>query len=192
MIYKITKGLLWIYYHLMYRIQVKGTENIPREGAVILCANHIHVLDPFIIGISIPRELAFIAKKEIFKFGIVRWFLLQVGAFPVDRGAADIGALKTALQILKEGRAFGIFAQGTRMKEGEVGDAKSGVALLAMKGKAPVVPIGVSSSYKLFAKIQINIGKPINLDEFKEQRLNSEQLGRITEKIMGEIHNLIG
>jgi 1-acyl-sn-glycerol-3-phosphate acyltransferase len=191
MFYRIVKTLLCMYYHMIFRIHVIGVEEIPEQGAVILCANHINALDPFMIGISIKRKLRFMAKKELFDRKLVSWFLYKAGVFPIDRMGTDIEAIKTALSILKEGGVFGIFAQGTRIKHGNTHEAKGGVALLAVKGNAKVVPVGISSSYSLFSPITIRFGKPLSFEEYKGQRLSSEALGEITYKIMEDITRLL-
>ena len=129
-------------------------------------------------------------KKELFE---KRWsakLLSALGAFPVDRQTTDMKALKTAIKLLKNGEALGIFAEGTRVKEGEAKAAKAGVALFALKGEAPIVPICISSKYKFRSVVHIRYGKPIYLDEYKGQKVTTEMMEEITEKVMEKVREM--
>lgn len=145
------------------RVRIYGEENIPATGGVLLCANHIHNLDPPMLGAAIHRPIAFMAKESLFRVPILGYLVRKVGAFPVQRGAADRAALRTSLQILEEGKVFGIFPEGTRSKTGELGRAHAGVAFIALRSKAAVVPVGISGGYGFQRKLTIRIGKPLDL-----------------------------
>ena len=130
---KLAVAVMRIWFAIMFKVEVKGKENVPAEGNAIICANHYSNYDPFAAAIYLDRLPHYIGKKELFKYKIVAWALNEVGVFPIDRKAAmDMKAVKTGLNILKEGKILGIFAEGTRVKEGEQVDAKGGVALFAI------------------------------------------------------------
>ena len=190
MFYNIAKYALRLMCLVMFRVEVKGLENIPKEGPVIICANHSSNFDPIAAAIYIKRPVNFMAKKELFKNAFMKKLLKGLHAFPVDRDAADMKTFKTTIEILKKGEVLGIFAQGKRVKEGEVNDPKAGVALFALKGNAVVIPAGISGNFKLFSKVRINYGKPVNLDEYRGKRVRTETLEQITGEIMSEVEKL--
>lgn len=190
MFYNIAKYALRLMYLVMFRVEVRGKENIPKDGPVIICANHSSNFDPISAAIYVKRPVNFMAKKELFGNNFMKKLMYSLHAFPVDREAADMKSFKTTLEILKKGEVLGIFAQGKRVKEGETADPKAGVALFALKGNAVVIPVGISGNYKLFSKVKINYGKPVNLDEYRGKRARTETLEKITEEIMSEVEKL--
>lgn len=188
--YTFARGLVKIYYKFMFRMDIQGEEHIPTEGGVVLCCNHMSNLDPTTMAAFVRRPVRYIAKKELFE---KRWsakLLSALGAFPVDRQTTDMKALKTAIKLLKNGEALGIFAEGTRVKEGEAKAAKAGVALFALKGEAPIVPICISSKYKFRSIVHIRYGEPIYLDEYKGQKVTTEMMEEITEKVMEKVREM--
>ena len=188
--YTFARGLVKIYYKFMFCMDIQGEEHIPKEGGVVLCCNHMSNLDPTTMAAFVKRPVRYIAKKELFE---KRWsakLLSSLGAFPVDRQTTDMKALKTAIKLLKNGEALGIFAEGTRVKEGEAKAAKAGVALFALKGEAPIVPICISSKYKFRSVVHIRYGEPIYLDEYKGQKVTTEMMEEITEKVMEKVREM--
>ena len=188
MFYQIAKVVLKILYKILFRMSIEGQENVPKQGGVILCANHSSNFDPVTMAIYNKRSVYYMAKKELFENKFMYWLMNQLYAFPVDRSTADMKAFKNAVRLLKEGKVIGMFAQGTRVKKGEEKAAKAGVALFAMKGKAPVVPVAISGSCKPFSKMKIVYGKPLYLEEYRGKRLNTEALNEITEIVMKQIN----
>lgn len=119
-----------------------GAQNVPKTGAVIFAGNHTHALDPFAAAIGTYRNLYFMAKKELFDNAFAKFWMLNGGTFPVDRqNKRDTSAIRTSLDILSRGEALGLFPQGTRGGN----EAMGGVAFLALKSKAPIVPMFLSS-----------------------------------------------
>jgi glycerol-3-phosphate dehydrogenase (NAD(P)+) len=137
----ILKTLILLY----FRVRRLGREHIP-GGGVILAANHRSFLDPFAIGVCIPRPIYFVAKQELFKNPILGWFLNCMGAFPIRRGESDEESMETALRLLDRGEAVVIFPEGTRIRAGSLGKPKRGVGRLALQSGAPVVPIAITGS----------------------------------------------
>jgi 1-acyl-sn-glycerol-3-phosphate acyltransferase len=120
--------------------EVHGTEQVPEKGPVVVVANHSRFFDPVFVSMAVPRRLRWMAKRELFAFPFGRFFYF-LGTFPVDRQGGGRAALRTALRLLTEGWALGIFPEGTRRKEGVSPEAKSGAALLAARSGAPVLPV---------------------------------------------------
>lgn len=179
-----------MYFKLFYRVEAKGKEHIPKNGAAIFCANHIDVRDPMLLAISIKRQVHFIAKKELFKVKFFAYFLTKLGIIPVDRENPSMSVYKRAIQLLKDKKTLGLFAQGSRMSTIEANESKAGVALFAVKGDACVVPVHISATYKWLSKVYITFGEPIFLDEYKDKRVKTETLNEITERIMSKVAEL--
>lgn len=190
-LYYVIRFFAKIYYALIFRVEVIGKENVPTEGSAVLCSNHISNFDAFTVAIYLNRLPRFIAKKELFRNRILAKLLFHLEAFPVDRQAAmDMKAFKTAIKVLNEGELLGIFAEGTRVKEGEAKAAKAGVAMFGLKGNAPVIPIAISGQYKFRKKVRIQFGEPITLEEYRNTRVTTEVLEEITNVIMGRVEEM--
>ncbi len=190
---RIVKFLLKIYFGIFYKVEIKGMENVPEEGGVILCANHIGQLDMFFIGYKIKRLVHFMAKAELFNSRIVAWFLKGVGAFPVKRGTGDIGAAKTVYKLLKSGKIVGILPEGTRTRGKDPGNikVKAGAAMFAVNAGVPILPVGVDGSYKFFTKVRVVIGKPYRIETDPEKKLTPEELADLSEDIMRRVYALL-
>lgn len=172
----------------IYRIEVIGKENIPSEGGVLLCANHISNLDPLIVGITTKRPVHFMAKDELFSVPVLGKIVSNVNAFPVKRGMSDREALRKGLAILKEGKVLGLFPEGTRSKTGEMGKGLAGAGFFALRSAAYVVPCAIIGPYKTLNKLKVVYGKPIDMDSVRSNKLNAEQA---TDLIMDAIQKLI-
>ncbi|MCS7051571.1 MAG: 1-acyl-sn-glycerol-3-phosphate acyltransferase, partial [Thermomicrobium sp.] len=115
---------------LLIRFRIEGLEHVPRSGPALVAANHLHNADPVLIIAAFTRPVLFMAKKELFAVPLVRWFVRQSGAFPVDRGRPDRQALRQAEQLLREGMLVGIFPEGTRSVTGGLQPPHPGIGLL--------------------------------------------------------------
>ena len=165
-----------------------GKENFPKEGGVLLCANHIDNFDPPVVGMTCPRTVRFMAKEELFKLPILKSVLPSVQAYPVKRGMSDREAFRNTLKILKGGEVVGLFPEGTRSTTGELGKGLAGAGFFALKGNAVVMPCAIIGPYKPFRRLKVVYGKPMDLSEQREQRVSSEE---VTALIMDEIQKLI-
>lgn len=151
---------------IIYPTKIVGLEHFPGEGPVVLCANHISLLDPVTLACAIrTRPVHFMAKAELFQNKFLGKFLEKVGAFPVRRGDADMGALRTSMNILKQNEVLGIFAQGHRDKSGEM-QMESGVALIALRTQAPVIPVYMLGPYRVFRRFRIIVGPKVDLSKY--------------------------
>ena len=175
----------------VYRIKISGTEHIPQKGAFILCSNHIHAFDPVILATSTKRQLRFMAKKELFEKQLLGSFLRAIGSFPVSRDTADMTSYRDAIKSLKSGKGLLIFSQGTRMQELNIKGAKGGVALFAVKAQVPIIPVGLTGSYRFFTPLNIRFGKAITLDQYYEERLKTDQIEIIMTGVMSEVEKLV-
>lgn len=171
-----------------YRLDVVGAEHIPKEGGVLLVCNHISNYDPIVLGLTNPRPIHFMAKQELFNVPILRSIVTRLNAFPVKRGMSDRQALRTGLKILNEGNVLGLFPEGTRHKSGELGKGFAGAGFFALRTNAQVVPCAIIGPYKVFSKIRVIYGKPIDMDELRKNKASSHEVAEI---IMNEIGKLL-
>ncbi|CQR56898.1 lysophospholipid acyltransferase family protein [Paenibacillus riograndensis] len=186
MIYVICRGLLRFIYAILFPLKIIGKENVPEEGGVLLCANHISLLDPMTIGIKLRRQVKYMAKAELFKVPVLGWLIDKLGAFPVKRGGVSKESIKTALNTLRSGHVMGIFPEGTRSADS--GAAKKGAASFALRSGAAVVPAAIVGSYKPFRRMTVIYGAPIDLSSFAGA--GSESLEEVTDVIMGRIREM--
>ena len=183
--------LLKLFYWPVYRIRVEGRENIPAEGPVLLCSNHVAMKDPIMLGIVQKRQVFYMAKEELFHNGFIGGLLRRLGAFPVSRGTGGTDALQEAYDLLEENAVVGVFIEGHRSKTGELQKPKTGAALLCYRTQAPVVPVCITAEDgklpKPFHRTLIRIGKPISPEKLELPDDSSMQLRRASRAIMGEI-----
>ena len=188
-------GLLYKLYMRLGRSRVRGRRNVPQRGPVILAPNHVSMLDPPLVGVSCGRWPYTMAKAELF-VGAFGWVIEQMGTFPIHRGQADRRALKIARRLLDDGQALLIFPEGTRSRDGQLGEAEIGVAMLAHASRAAVVPVFIAGTQRAFSpghpgfaivRTEIRFGKPLQLDDLYQKRGNREVLEEINSRLMAAI-----
>lgn len=182
-------GAMWIYCKIVYRFEVIGKENIPKEGAVIICGNHRTFLDPPLIEITTGRYTRFLAKEELTKNKFLAFLGFIFDAILVKRDSKEVKALKESLQTLKNGDCLALFPEGTRNGLAKGEKVKDGAAFFAVRSGAPVVPCGIKGGEKGNRKVTITYGKPLDYSEYKGSK-DKEVLDRVTEEIMGNILEL--
>ena len=198
----------WIYYggryftravlFLFTRWRVLGREHIPAEGPLLVASNHISLTDPPIIGLSIKRRSMFLAKEELFRTRVQRFFVANYGAFPIKRGGMNRNALRFAERWFGEGMALIVFPEGRRSTEGQLVDAFSGAALIAVRNGVPILPVGIHGTEKITGltwwlrrpRVTVKIGQPFNLPSVNG-KVTREQLAEFTHSIMGRIAELL-
>ena len=190
-LYAVGQFLLRLFYVPVYRIRVIGRENVPKEGPVLLCSNHVTMKDPVILGIAQRRQVFYMAKEELFQNGFIGGVLRGLGAFPVKRGTGGTDALEDAYALLEENAVVGVFIEGTRSKTGELQRPKTGAALLHYRTKAPVVPVCITGSEggrpPPFRRTEIRFGKPIPAEELAIPDESSMQLRKASRVVMERI-----
>jgi 1-acyl-sn-glycerol-3-phosphate acyltransferase len=144
-IYRVLHGLLWLVAKGWFRLTVEGAERVPARGPVILAANHLAVIDSFVVALALRRRVAFLAKAEYFERPLSRVMFRAFGAVPVRRDAvrSALASLEAAGQVLARGEAFAIHPEGTRSLDGRLYRGRTGVAQLALEAGAPVVPVAL-------------------------------------------------
>ena len=161
--YHVVVFLVRLAMYIWYDLHIEGRENIPKGRAFVYASNHRSYVDPVLVSISGRGRFSFMAKSELFEKPLFAWLIRSLGAFPVERGKGDTGAIDRAVENVRHGTNLLIFPEGTRSKDGRVGRGKTGVALIAARAGADVVPVGISFVGKLHfrSRIVVRIGTPI-------------------------------
>ncbi|MBI3739376.1 MAG: 1-acyl-sn-glycerol-3-phosphate acyltransferase [Chloroflexi bacterium] len=149
---KLTVWLLDHIFRLFMVMDVRGLENFPMDGAVIVASNHVGNFDVFPMQLALPRPIFFMGKAELFKFSLIDILFRNFGAFPVYRGEKDAWALRHARKVLDHGQTLGMFPEGTRSKGRGLGVAKTGTARLAIEANCPIVPMALVGVDRFFAR----------------------------------------
>ena len=183
---------IYIYCKIVYRAKIIGKENIPKEGALVFCGNHRTYLDPPLIVVTASRKMSFIAKEELRKNLLFRFLVFAYDGIYVKRDSKDIGPMKEALKILKNGGCIGIFPEGTRngMEKNEGGKLKNGAAYLSLKTNAKIIPIGIKGEPKPFHRVTITYGKPMDFSELLKDKKAKELEDYVSEQLKDEIIRL--
>ena len=177
---------------LLLGFTVHGAEKVPKEGPLIVAANHRRYADPVFVSMAVPRRLQWMGKKELFVFPFERFFFF-LGVFPVDRKKGGRAALRAALNLLTAGWALGIFPEGTRREGYDPNHTpKGGVGMLAIRGGAPVLPVFVDRTPSLFERLQggklhVYIGNPITSQNSTKER---KAYREVTGEVLGAIYGL--
>ena len=190
--YKLFRALLRALTRLLVGFEVRGAENVPGDGPIVLAANHRRYADPVLVCMAVPRRIQWMGKKELFSPPFDRFFYF-IGTFPVDRKGGGRDALKSSLVFLEHGWTLGIFPEGTRRKAYDPDDPpKGGVAMLAARSGAPIIPVFMdkvpSFSERLRGgKLRAYIGKPISVDPTRKGKPSYDE---VADRVLREIYAL--
>ncbi len=188
--YKIARVILRGFLFFVFRIKTRGTENVIKSGGAILAANHRSNWDPVLLAVSCPRQLKFMAKAELFKFKPFAALIKSFGAFPIQRGKGDIGAVKAALTILKNQDCMLIFPEGKRVIDESIIEAKPGAVMIATRSEVPIIPAYISGKIKWMSKITITFGEPVSYEEYQGEKPDIDTLQKLTNNLMDTIRAL--
>ena len=183
----IVRTAIRIYFAIVYRVKVLGTENIPKnkKEPLIYCGNHRTYADPPLIVVTAKRHVRFLAKEELKKNPLFDFLGVVFGGIYVKRDSKDVSALKTTLKALKNGESIALFPEGTRHGLDKGQKAKDGAAFFAVRTGAKVIPVGIKGGEKPFKRMTIKYGKPMDFSN-----RSKDDLDEITEEIMSEIIKL--
>lgn len=179
------KGFLGLLYRIVYRPKVVGLENFPKDEGFIICSKHINYLDAAGIILLNKKPIRFIAKADLYRFGVLSWLGHLFNIIPVKRDSGDINSVKLCLKALKNKEVLGIFPEGTRKGLEKHMKVKNGAVFLAEKAKVKIVPVGIQGTFKPFTKVTFNYGKPIDVHSFKSD--DPDWLDKASEKVMDDI-----
>lgn len=196
MIYFIARNVLTLLFKICFRIRISGSENCPKAGPLIIALNHASFLDPLIAGVAVPRPLNFMARHSLFRNRIFGRILMSVNAFPLRREGADLGAMRAAIDKLRQGKAVLIFPEGTRSRDGNLGPPRAGIGLLMAMSGADILPCYIDGSidvlprgaiFPRFKKISVYIGRPLR---FNANVSGKDSYMRIAAQVMQAISEL--
>jgi 1-acyl-sn-glycerol-3-phosphate acyltransferase len=180
---------------------ILGDENIPRHGPAIVACNHLSYFDPpFVGGAIFAREAFSLARSSLFRTKFRRWLFRGMNCIPLDRGSADVGAIRAAMRTLGNGKCVMIFPEGTRSVDGGSGRAMAGVGLLACRTGAPVIPCGISGTFEIMGRrskffdwnrrCTVAFGEPLLFKNFHPELTSGERNRLATDAIMAAVGNL--
>ena len=178
----------------LHPIRVEGLENLPQGEPLLLCPNHSSNWDPILLICALGREvnLRIMGKNQLFKIPILRSFLRKMGVFPVDRGHSDIGAVKNSIQSLKDGAMLMVFPEGTRVRgKKNAVRPKGGIAMIAIRSGAKLLPVYIGVKKRLFAKVPIIFGKPF-APEYTGRKGTAEEYQANADEVMRRAYALGG
>jgi 1-acyl-sn-glycerol-3-phosphate acyltransferase len=196
------KPLYWVGYTLCgtiariaFQYRAFGQENLIEEGPAIMAANHQSYLDPPLVGITCRKELYYLARKTLFEKKLFGPIIARVNARPVDLSRGDISALRTVINLLKEGHRTLIFPEGTRSLTGQIQQARPGIGMIVAKTLAPVVPMRIFGSFEAWPKggkirprpITVVVGKPLRFKKENFATNNREVYQQISEQVLAAI-----
>lgn len=198
-VYTFIRLVSW-FLRLWARWEIRGAENVPRDGALLVVANHMNLVDVPLLAVSLGRKAAFMAKEELFRYKLQSYFWYGAGSFPVRRGRTDLKAMRRAQRVLATGGVLVIFPEGTRSGNGKLQPGLPGSALVALHSGAPILPVGISGTERIRGlasllrrpRVTVNMGRPFYLPENN----NSEKSGKekrleLTRIVMEHIAELL-
>ena len=203
-LYTVARAILRPSFHFLWRIRHEGLENVPVDGPAIIAPNHSAAIDSFFVPCVLPRRITYVGKAEYMDDWKTRKLFPALGMIPIDRsgGSAAERALNTAARVLDRGELFGIYPEGTRSRTGKLHKGHTGVARLALRCNAPIVPVGVIGTRevqppdtplpKFFRTVTIRFGTPIDVSKYRDRADDRLVLRQITDEVMFEIRNLTG
>jgi len=186
----IVKFIIYSFIMIAYRVKIVGKGNIPKEGAGLICPNHVHAMDSVAVITTARRPIRALAKQSLYKYWIIRFLAETFGVYPVNREAAAISAVKTTLKLLKENELVLIFPEGTRNGMAKGAKVRDGAVSIAITAGVPIIPVGVQGEFKPFRKVKINVGKPIYYDSSKINLKDKTETENLTNELMKEIVRL--
>lgn len=186
-IYALVYSLVWPFFNLVHPYKAIGRENIP-EGPVLICPNHTRMTDPLFVAfaLTLRHRPQVMAKAELMEVPFIGWILKKAGVFAVERGKSDVGAIKHAMKCLKNGDKLMLFPEGTRHKDGVMGEAKSGVAMLALRTGTPIMPVYIPAEKKWFRRTPVVFGEPY-MPRAESRRGSAEEYEAIAADLMKRI-----
>jgi 1-acyl-sn-glycerol-3-phosphate acyltransferase len=183
---------------LAFRLKIYGRENLIEQGPAILASNHASFLDPPLVGVACRKEVFYLARKTLFEKPVLGLLLPRINCIPVDRDRGDVGAVRTLLRLLKEGKRVVVFPEGTRSRDGNLQPARGGLGLIIAKSLAPVVPVRIFGSYAAlprsggihFSQVTVVVGKPLIFTKADIGTDERSAYQSLSDRVMAEIARL--
>lgn len=203
-LYGVTKAILDPLFAFAWNIEVAGLEHIPRSGGAIIAPNHLSVIDHFVVGAALNRRITYVGKAEYMDSWKTRYIFPAMGMIPIDRGGGSAAerALNSAARLLESGELFGIYPEGTRSRDGKLHKGHTGVARLAIRTGAPIIPCGLLGTDevqpadtpvpRIWRTMRVRFGRPIDVSRYADRIDDRLVLRQITDEVMYEIRSMTG
>ena len=183
-LYEFARVLAIILFHTVMPVRFHNKERLTQDPPFVLIANHRHALDPVVMAMGVPKhQLVFLAKKELGSTPLTQRLLTRLHCILVDRHNTDMEAMRACMKAIRMNKILLIFPEGTRHHEGEMEQIENGTALIAMRSKAPVIPILFDRKLSLFKVTNLYVGEPIPYDDLLEQGINAETCEQMNERM---------
>jgi 1-acyl-sn-glycerol-3-phosphate acyltransferase len=191
-------------FRFLWRVTTEGLDHVPATGGAIIAPNHISVLDSFFVPLVLPRRITYVGKAEYLDDWKTRWLFPAMGMIPIDRSGGDSSrrALDAAAGVLEAGELFGIYPEGTRARDGVLHKGHTGMARLALRTGAPIVPVGIVGTDAVqppdarfphpFRRVHLRFGRPVRVERYRGRADDRLVLRQITDEVMYEIAALSG
>ncbi|HEY9555212.1 MAG TPA: lysophospholipid acyltransferase family protein [Acidimicrobiales bacterium] len=201
-LYPLARRIVVPIFHRLWDITVEGLEHVPDRGGAIFCPNHTSVIDSFFLPAVLPRRITFVGKAEYMDSWKTKHLFPALGMIPIDRGGGSAAerALDTAARVLERGELFGIYPEGTRARDGRLHRGHTGPARLALRTRAPIVPVGIVGTRdiqppdakvpKPFKKAVVRFGRPVDVTRYCDRPDDRLVLRQIIDEVMFEIRSL--
>ena len=191
-LYEVTRVLAHIVFHTLMPVRFHHKERLLQDPPYVVIANHRHALDPVVMAMGIPKhQIVFLAKKELGSTPLTRNLLTRLHCILVDRHNADMEAMRSCMKAIKLKKILLIFPEGTRHHEGQMEQIESGTALIAMRSKAPVIPIYFDRKLSWFKVTNLYVGEPIPYDDLLEEGINTETCEKMNERMRETFRKMI-
>jgi len=213
--YSSCRALTQVMFRVLCRLEIHGAENVPHTGPFILASNHQSYLDPPLLAMTTRRPLSFVSAAELFRIPVLRGIVRRLNAFPVKRTGEDRTALRHGLSVLRDGRGLVMFPEGKRSPDGRLLQPKLGIALLALRSRAPIIPVGIEGANRVHpvqklefdgvllqaarrqwpvpTRIRLRVGEPLLFDDLYGKRpTDTQDLQHVVRTLMEAISALTG
>lgn len=191
-LYEIVRGLAKIVFHTIMPVRFHNKERLKQDPPYVVIANHQHALDPVVMAMGIPKhQLVFLAKKELGSTPFTHNLLTRLHCILVDRHNVDMEAMRSCMKAVKMKKILLIFPEGTRHHEGQMEQIETGTALIAMRSKAPVIPIYFDRKLSFFKVTNLYVGEPIPYDDLLEEGINADTCERMNERMRETFRQMI-
>lgn len=198
LVYRICHAIARVSSSVLVDLKTFGVENVPTSGGVLLVCNHGSYLDPMVNSVLLPRPMSYLAQSGLFKNPVFGWIIRQCGAFPVQQGKGDVGAVKETIRHLKEGRMLNIFPEGSRTLTGKPQAVQPGVALVIKRAHVPVVPCVISGAWASWppgqlmprrGQVRVLYGPPLKMDHL-DARAIVREVDRLFEEMLSRLDKI--
>ena len=191
-LYEVTRVLAHIVFHTLMPVRFHHKERLLQDPPYVVIANHRHALDPVVMAMGIPKhQIVFLAKKELGGTPFTQNLLTRLHCILVDRHNADMEAMRSCMKAIKLRKILLIFPEGTRHHEGQMEQIESGTALIAMRSKAPVIPIYFDRKLSWFKVTNLYVGEPIPYDDLLEEGINTETCEKMNERMRETFRRMV-